>query len=196
MLTLALALASGFSVPLAGQVRLSASLGATGGTRLLSDRIFQNLRVTQTIAPTVTLGAAIPVSKRERVGLEAALGFARTRIVEGGFPTVDGPGFRALSVTLGIDGPLFSRLTYHGAAGLMKYFATKDDFFRQGGPLLMLLVAGADYHLPVRGPIGFLARIRYDYQRFSTDELRAAGFTRTQDVHRLGIGLGLEYQRP
>lgn len=192
----ALALAGALPVPLVGQARYSVTVGATGGTRLLHDRIFQDIRITQTIAPTLILGATLPVSKRERVGLEVSLGSARTRTIETGFPTADGPGFRTLGVTLGVDGPLFSRFTYHGAAGLMKYFADQKQLFRQGGPMLLLLVAGADYHLPIRGPVGFLARIRYDYQRFSTDELRATGFSRTQDVHRIGIGLGLEYPRP
>jgi hypothetical protein len=193
---LALALAGALPVPLVGQARYTATVGATGGTKLLHDRIFQDIRIAQTIAPTLTVGATLPVSKRERVGLEVSLGSARARTIETGFPTVDGPAFRTLGVTLGVDGPLFSRFTYHGAAGLVKYFADKKQIFRQGGPMLLVLVAGADYHLPMRGPVGFLARIRYDYQRFSTDELRATGFTRTQDVHRIGIGLGLEYPRP
>lgn len=196
ILILVLMLAGGLPIPLASQLRLSATFGATGGTRLVRDRVFQDIRVTQTIAPTAILGASLPVSKRERAGLEVALGFAKTRVVEGGFPTVDGPGFRTLSATLGVDGPLFSQFTYHGAAGVIKYLADKEEIFRQGGPLLLVLVAGVDYHLPMRGPIGLLARIRYDYQRFSTDELRATGFTRTQDVHRIGVGFGLEYLRP
>ena len=197
ILTCMLALAGALPLPLAGQVRYSVTFGATGGTALLRDRIFQDIEVTQTIAPTVILGASVPVSRRERAGLEVALGFAGSRIEESGFPTTDGPGFRTLSVTFGVEGPLFSQFTYHGAAGLMKYLADDmEGIFRQGGPLLLVLAGGVDYHLPIRGPVGLVARIRYDYQRFSTDELRATGFTGTQDVHRIGLGLGLEYPRP
>ena len=196
ILTFMLALAGALPLPLAGQVRYSVTLGATGGSCLVRDRIFQDIKVQQSIAPTVTLGATVPVSRRERAGLEVALGFAGTRIEERGFPSVDGPGFRTLSLTAGVEGPLHSQLTYHAAAGFVKYFADRAGIFRQGGPRLLVLAGGVDYHLPFRGPVGLLARIRYDFQRFSTDELRATGFLRTQDVHRIGLGLGLEHPRP
>lgn len=196
ILTCMLALAGALPLPLAGQVRYSVTFGATGGTALLRDRIFQDIEVTQTIAPTVILGASVPLSRRERAGLEAALGFAGSRIEENGFPTTEGPSFRTLSLTFGIAGPFFPRLTYRGAVGFMKYLADEEGIFRQGDPLLLVLAAGLDYHLPMSGSVGLVARIRYDYQRFSTDELRATGFTGTQDVHRIGLGLGLEYPRP
>ena len=64
----------------AGQARYSLTLGATGGTRLATDRIFQDIQVTQAIAPTITLGASLPVSPRERAGVEVALGVGQTPI--------------------------------------------------------------------------------------------------------------------
>jgi len=195
-LVLALALAAALPPQLAGQARYSVTFGATGGTRLLTDRIFQDIRVTQAIAPTVVVDATLPVSKRERAGLELGLGFAKTRIQETGLAQYDGPSFRTLSIAFVVQGPLFRRFTYSGGAGLLKYLPDKDGIFRQGGPLLLILGGGVDYHQPIRGSLGLLARMRYDYQRFSTDQLRADGFARTQDVHRVGFGLGLEYTRP
>lgn len=180
----------------AGQARYSLGLGATGGTRLATDRIFQNIDVTQGIAPTVTLGASLPVSPRERAGVEVALGFGKTRIKESGFPTADGPAFRTLSVTGGVQGPIWGPIGYRFGAGLLKYLPDKEGIFRSGGPLLLVLAGGADYRLPLRGPVGLVARLRYDYQRFNTDELQSSGFSRTQDVHRVGLGLAIEYQRP
>jgi hypothetical protein len=194
ILTLALLLA--IPSPLAGQARYDLTLGAMAGTRLLKDRIFQDIEVTQAIAPTITVGASLPVSAHERAGLEVGLGLGKSRIKEAGFPTVDGPGFRDLSITAGITGPLISHFTYRGGAGLLKYFPDKEGIFLRGGPLLLVITGGVDYHFRVHGPLGLVARLRYDYQRFSTDELQAAGFSRNQDVHRLGLGLGIEYQRP
>jgi hypothetical protein len=196
ILTLTLLLVAPLPTALPAQARFDLSFGATAGTRLLEDRIFQKITITQLIAPTVTLGASLPVSARERAGLEIALGSAKTRVKEAGFPVVVGPGFRTLSITAGVTGPLFRGFTYRGGAGMLKYLPDKEGIFRSGGPLLLILTAGVDYHLPIRGPIGLAARIRYDYQRFSTDELRAIGFSRTQDIHRVGLGLGIEYQRP
>lgn len=177
------------------QARYSLGFGMTGGTQLAQDRIFQSIRVAQKLAPTITFGGSMPVSDRERGGIEVALGLGKTRIQESGEADADGPAFRTLSATFGVDGPLLQPLRYRVGAGLLKYLPDKEGIFRQGGPLLLLLTLGADAQLLQKGNIGLVARLRYDYQRFSTDELRTAGFARTQDVHRLGLGLALEYSR-
>jgi hypothetical protein len=180
---------------LAGQARYSVGFGMMGGTKLATDRIFQNIDVTQPLAPTVTIGASLPVSPRERGGVELGLGFGKTRIHESGFPTTEGPAFRLLSLTLGVDGPMLGPLRYRVGAGIAKYLPDREGIFRQGGPLLLLLSLGADFHVFTQGHMGVAARLRYDYQRFSTDELRSTGFARTEDVHRLGLGLAIEYTR-
>ena len=69
-------------------------------------------------------------------------------------------------------------------AGLLKYLPEKEGIFRSGGPLLLILSGGADYRLPIGGPVGVVARLRYDYQRFNTDELQSSGFGRTQDARK------------
>lgn len=195
LLLASLALSAMLPGAVLAQTRYSFGVGATGGTKLAEDRIFQTIKVEQRIAPTFTLGASIPVSEKERGSLEVALGFARTRIKESGQPDADGPNFRTLSVSLGVDGPIKGPVRYRIGAGLLKYLPDKEDFFRQGGPLLLLLSLGADASIVRTGDFGLVARVRYDYQRFSTDELRTAGFARTQDVHRVGVGLAIEYTR-
>jgi hypothetical protein len=195
LLTTTLALAALLPAALAGQARYSASFGLTGGTKLAKDRIFQDIQVSQQLAPTVTLGASLPVSPRERAGLEISLGFGKTQVKESGFPTVDGPSYKTLGFTAGVDGPLLGPLRYRFGAGLVKYLASREGIFRQGAPLLLTLTLGSDYHIYTAGKVGVAARLRYDYQRFSTDELRSVGFARTQDVHRVGLGLAIEYTR-
>lgn len=180
---------------LLAQTRYSFAVGATGGTKLAEDRIFQAIKVEQRIAPTFTLGASVPVSAKERGSLELAFGVHKTRIKETGQPDADGPDFRTLSLNVGVDGPVKGPLRYRIGAGLLKYLPDKEGIFRQGGPMLLLLSLGADAPIVHTGNVGLVARLRYDYQRFSTDELRTAGFARTQDVHRLGLGLAIEYAR-
>ena len=195
LFTTTLALAALFPAALAGQARYSVGFGVMGGTKLAEDRIFQNISIAQRLAPTVTIGASLPVSARERAGLELSLGFGKTQVQESGFPAVDGPSYRTLGFSAGVDGPMLGPLRYRFGAGLTKYLADKEGIFRQGGPLLLLLTLGSDYHVFSTKQVGLVARLRYDYQRFSTDELRSSGFARTQDVHRLGLGLAVEYTR-
>jgi hypothetical protein len=180
---------------LLAQTRYSLGFGLTAGTKLAEDRIFQDITVAQRPAPTFTLGLSTPVSAKERGSLEVSLGFGQTRIKEEGEADADGPDFKTLGLNLGVDGPVIGPLRYRIGAGLIKYMPDKEGFFRQGGPLLLSLGIGADAPIYRRGNIGLVARLRYDYQRFSTDELRSAGFSRTQDVHRVGLGLAVEYSR-
>jgi hypothetical protein len=191
----ALALAAIVPVQLAAQTRYSFGVGLTGGTRLVQDRIFEEITVQQRPAPTFTLGVSTPVSAKERAGVELALGLGKTRIKEAGQPEVDGPDFKTLGLSVGVDGPILPMLRYRIGAGLIKYFPDKEAFFRQGGPLLLTLSLGADIPVYRTRGLGLVGRMRYDYQRFSTDELRTAGFSRTQDVHRVGLGLAIEYSR-
>jgi hypothetical protein len=195
LLTTTLALAALLPATLAAQARYSFGIGAMGGTKLATDRIFQEIDVTQRIAPTLTLGASLPVSARERAGIEVSLGFGKTRIKEQGYSQYDGVSYKTLGFTLGVDGPMLRKLRYRFGAGLMKYLADKEGIFRQGGPLLLTLTLGSDYPVFTSGKVGVVARLRYDYQRFSTDELRTIGFSRTQDVHRVGLGIAVEYTR-
>lgn len=180
---------------LPGQTRYSASLGVLGGTALTHDQLFQDIEVKQDLAPTVTLGVSFPVSKREYLGFEAAMGFGGTTTVESGYPDVPGPSFKTLSLTGSIDGPVFGPVRYRGGAGMLKYLPDEEGIFASGGPLLLVLTAGADVHLMTRGSFTLMARVRYDYHRFTTDQLQSLGFSRTQDVHRLGLGLGVDYSR-
>jgi len=181
---------------LSAQARYSASLGLLGGTPLAHDQVFQEIDVQQDLAPTVTLGVSFPVSKREYFGLETALGFSGVTIVESGSPDVMGPSFTTLSLTGSVDGPVIGPLRYRVGAGILKYLPDKEGIFAEGGPLLLVLTAGADVRLVTRGSFTLMARVRYDYQRFTTDQLQFSGFSRTQDVHRLGLGLGVDYSRP
>lgn len=195
ILLTALALAAIAPATLAGQTRYSFGFGLTGGTKLVEDRIFNDITVEQRPAPTFTLGVSTPVSEKERGSVELALGFARTRVKESGQPDADGPDFRTLGLSVGVDGPVYKPVRYRIGAGLVKYLPDKEGFFRQGGPLLLTLSLGADAPIYRTKTLGLVARARYDYQRFSTDELRTAGFSRTQDVHRVGLSLAVEYAR-
>lgn len=180
---------------LLAQARYSASIAVFGGTRLVRDRIFQDISLKQKLAPTFLVGASLPVAPEDRVGIEVGLGFGGSTVSEDGVGDVGGPSYRTLSATLGYEGPIFWRFRYRASAGVLKYLPTKEDLFRQGGPAVLLLGFATEYRLPIRKPFDVTATLRYDFHRFTTRELQDRGFARNQDVHRLALGVGIGFTR-
>ncbi len=184
------------SAPLAAQVRYSAMLSVGGGTVLLSDRIFQDIELEQKRFAAFTLGASLPVAPRDLLGIEVGLGAGGTRVFEEGVGRAEGPSYRTLTATLGYEGPVVWRLRYRASAGVLKYLPDKEGVFRQGGPAALLLGAAAEYRMPFGPGLDLFGRLQYDFHRFFTRELEDRGFGRSQDVHRLALGLGIGYTRP
>ncbi|HXE57113.1 MAG TPA: hypothetical protein VNK43_03870 [Gemmatimonadales bacterium] len=178
--------------PVRGQdVDVHAALGATYATSLVEDRIFEDIEVRQAIAPTLFLGAGLPIGPRYRVGAEAALatGSYDAKAESG---STDLGTVRTAAITLGLTGTVVDRLHWRVGVGLLKYFpADETGIFRRGGPAPLLAGVGAEYRLPWRRGWQFVALARYDVHRFTTDELEARGFPRSRSIHRVALGLGL-----
>ena len=73
LLALLLAFPATGSSVLQAQTDYYARLGATYATNLLRDVIFQEIHVRQSVAPTLVLGASLPITPVYRAGLEATL---------------------------------------------------------------------------------------------------------------------------
>jgi hypothetical protein len=63
--------------------------------------------------------------------------------------------------------------------------------FASWGTTRFLAVAGADWRRPIHPRWDVIASGRYEYHRFSTDELRARGFSHSQAVGRVSLSVGL-----
>jgi hypothetical protein len=181
---------------LAAQVRISALFSVTDGTDLVRDQIGQKITVEQRMIPALTVGAAVPVAPKDRLGVELGLGLGKTRIQETGIGTSDGPSYRTLTATLGYEGPIVWRFRYRASAGVLKYLPDQDGIFREGGPAVLLLGFAVEYRAPIRSRFDLMARLQYDFHRFTTTTLQNAGFGRSEDVHRVGLGLGLGFTAP
>jgi hypothetical protein len=188
-----LAVAVPASLP--AQVRLSAMVSASGGTALVHDQINQDIKVDQLLNPALILGASLPVAPKDRLGVELGLGFAKTHIMESGLGTFPGPSYRTFTATLGYEGPIVWRFRYRASAGVLKYMPDKEGVFRDGGPAVLLLGVAVDYRWPIRAPFDLTARLQYDFHRFTTTTLEQAGYGRSQDVHRIGLGIGIGFTR-
>jgi hypothetical protein len=170
---------------------IHARLGLTGATDLVTDRITQEITVRQNLAPTLLVGASLPVSPTLNAGLEVSLGTGGLDATEGGASTDLGT-LRTAMITVGLEGPLVWQLRWRGGVGVLKYWPSNDTgIFLLGGPTDYLLMAGADYRRALNADWSIVAGVRYDYHRFTTDALEARGFSQSQQVHRVGLLVGV-----
>jgi hypothetical protein len=180
ILLLALLCPAGVS-GLAAQGTYYARLGAIGASNLLRDVIVDEITVKQSIAPMLALGGALPLGERGyRIGLEGTFASGKFHSSESGTDTDLGT-VRTGTVML-----------WQAGLGGIKYWPSGDDgIFREGGPLKFLAGAGVDYRRPMMAKWDLLTSLRYDWHRFSTDELEQRGFSQTQGVSRVSLSIGL-----
>jgi hypothetical protein len=190
-LLLAVAFTTGPGVPLPAQTDLYARAGLTYSTDLIKDFAFQEIAVRPGLAPTLTLGASLPMTPTYRIGLEGSLTTAGFHSTEADVETDLGT-LRTGSLLLALEGPLAWRLSWRGGLGVIHYWpAEKSGIFFQGGPSRFLAGGGVDYRSRVMSGWDLLASLRYDFHRFTTEELRLRGFAGSQGVQRISATVGL-----
>lgn len=173
------------------QVDYNARLGVTWATALLRDDVLNGIEVRQKLAPTLVLGAALPIAPLYRAGLEATLTTSGYKSDESGTETDLGT-LRTGGITLGLDGPVASTVRWRAGVGLLRYWPTEDrGIFLAGGTTRFLVGAGVDYRRSIMTKWDLMASLRYDFHRFTTDELQARGFSQSQGVQRISAALGL-----
>jgi hypothetical protein len=173
------------------QTDFYARVGLTGGTELLKDDILQEIEVRQSLAPTLVLGISFPFTPLYGAGLEASVTSSGFHSSESGSETDLGT-LRTGSILLGLDGPVWRRLRWRAGAGLLSYWpADERGIFLRGGSTRFLVGAGLDYRQPVSPRWELMLSLRYDFHRFTTDELVARGFSGTQGVQRVSASVGL-----
>ena len=192
VLLAALVIVPGAGAPaLHAQVDYNARLGVTWATALVRDNIVDEIEVRQKMAPTLALGASLPIAPLYRAGLEVTLtssGYQAT----GSGPSTDLGTIRTGSVTLGLDGPVASSLRWRAGVGLLGYWPKeKRGIFLSGGTTRFLAGAGLDFRRPALSHWDLIVSLRYDYHRFTNDGLQARGFSQSQGVQRISASVGL-----
>ena len=105
---------------------------------------------------------------------------------------VDLGTLRTVSITLGLDGPITPGFRWRGGAGLLQYWPSEDrGIFLRGGTTRFLAGAGIDYRRPIMTQWDIMVSLRYDFHRFTNDELEARGFSQAQGVQRIAATIGL-----
>ena len=177
-----------------GSATFYASLGATWSSKLVEDVIVSDIITTQpAIAPTIMVGGATEVFPRYDVDLELQFTTGSYSADTKGKGSTDLGTLRTFSATIGFDGPLFRQpFRWRASVGVLKYLPSEDTgMFLQGGPLDFLLGLGAQYRRPVSSSLDISVALRYDFHRFTTDELQRQGFSQVQQVHRVGLTVGI-----
>jgi hypothetical protein len=180
---------------LQAQTDYYARLGATYATNLLRDAIVREIHVRQSVAPTLALGASLPITPVYRTGLEATFTSSGYHSSDGVTQTDLGT-LRTGSVLLHLEGPVWHRASWRAGVGLIRYFPAQDSgIFLRGGTTRFLAGGGLDYRPPLSKRWEFMVSLRYDFHRFTTDELAARGFSGNQGVQRISASVGVARAR-
>jgi hypothetical protein len=176
---------------LSAQADYYARIGAIGSSNLLRDVIIDEITVKQSIAPLIALGGSLPIGPGYRAGLEASLESGGYHSEEAGRENDLGT-LRTGSLLLGLEGPIYRGVRWRAGVGALFYWPSEDTgIFQQGGPTRVLFGAGADWRRPLLPKWDLMTSLRYDFHRFTTDELERRDFSQTQGVGRISLSIGL-----
>jgi hypothetical protein len=177
--------------PVRAQASYFVRVGAVGASKLLQDFITTPITVKQSIAPMVAFGGSLPVGTGYRAGVEATVASGGFHSTENDVDTDLGT-LRTGTLTAFLEGPAVEHLRWHVGLGGIAYSAAKETgIFAQGGTTGFLAAGGGDYRYPVHPKWDVIASARYDYHRFTTDELEARGFSHSQGVGRVSLTVGI-----
>jgi hypothetical protein len=186
----ALLLAAGSGV-LNAQTDYYARVGVVGASTLVRDVLGTEITVRQAIAPMAAIGASMPISPGYRAGIEATVASGGFDAEQDGSETDLGT-LRSGSVLVGLDGPIWKTVRWRvGLGGLFYWPSEESGIFLQGGPIRFLAGAGADWRRPVMPSWDLMVSARYDFHRFTSDELKTRGFSQAQGVSRISLSIGL-----
>jgi len=172
-----------------------ARLGVTFATDLVTDNIVQDIVTQQSLAPTLAFGVSFPIAPAYSAGLETAFSTSGYHSTEADQDTDLGT-LATGSVLLNLEGPVWHRASWRAGLGLISYLPAEDSgIFLGGGTTRFLAGAGFDYRPPLLTHWDLMVSLRYDFHRFSTQELDARGFTGNQGVQRVSLSLGLARAR-
>ena len=172
-----------------------ARLGVTFATDLVTDNITQDIITQQSLAPTLAFGVSFPIAPAYSAGLETALSTSGYHSTEADQDTDLGT-LTTGSVLLNLEGPILHRANWRAGLGLISYLPAEDSgIFLSGGTTRFLAGAGLDYRPPLLTHWDLMVSLRYDFHRFSTDQLDTRGFTGSQGVQRISLSLGLARAR-
>ena len=193
-LALVSVLALGPAGPLAAQASWSARLGATMTTTMVTDQLgTDGIKIAPGVSPTLALEALLPIHSKHPV--EASFELRATTATlqrKEGSTTTDLASMRTFAFTGGIRGRIVPNIFWRAGVGLMSYVTSeKASIFQDGAPTRLLATAGVEYQRALTPTYALSGIVRWDMHGFTTEQLRSSGYTGSQMVHRVMIGVGV-----
>jgi hypothetical protein len=137
----------------------------------------------------------VPVGHDNRLGLEGQItsgSLSAASTDGGGAPDADLGRLTTLSVLGNAEGSVTGPVRWRIGLGLIQYLPSEEaGLFAQGGPLRYFVGGGLDFRRPAFSGWDLMVSARYDFHRFTTEELRDRGFTQAQGVQRGSFTVGL-----
>jgi hypothetical protein len=139
----------------------------------------------------LALGLSLPIGPGYRAGVEATFASGSYHQEEDGVESDLGT-LRTGTLMLGFEGPIAPSVRWRAGGGAILYSPSEDaGIFLRGGSTKFIAGVGVDYRHPVMAHWDLMASARYDYHRFTTEELERRGFSQTQVVSRVSLSVGL-----
>jgi hypothetical protein len=179
------------ATPLSAQTDYYLRLGAIGASDLLRDGIVNEITVRQSIAPLLVLGGSIPLKRGYRAGIEGMLSSGGFHSTERGVETSLGT-LRTASLQLGLSGEIARPVRWWISLGGLFYLPKDDEgIFLQGGTTRLVAGGGLDWRKPILPRWDIMTSARYDFHRFTTEELKNRGFGQSQGISRISLSIGI-----
>jgi hypothetical protein len=177
------------------QLSLGLGVGAVASSRLVTDSIVEAIAVRPQIAPQLSFRIETVLSARYHVAGELTVSHS-SLMAHGATGST-----RVTSLTLWSPGVVLRAvatpwLGAEASVGALIYDPgdTQGTFFADGAPVTPQFGLGLRAERALGHALAGTLHLRYDLHRFSTNALRARGFTGETIVHRIALGIAL-YRR-
>jgi len=188
-----LVLAAGPPDRLTAQVSWNGRLGVTWTTPMVTDQVGTEVQLQPGLAPTLGVELLLPLKTKTpfEASFEAQGTIASLYRKEAGSET-DLLSMRTFTVTGGVTGQLTGPVYLRAGVGFVSYLSTEETaVFQEGTPTRLLGTATLEYRKPMPSGYRVTGLLRYDIHGFTTQQLQNAGYTGSQTVHRVMLGVAV-----
>lgn len=171
---------------------LGIGIGAVGSSNLVTDSIVEAIAVRPQVAPQLDFRIEKVLSARYRVAGDLSLSRSDVK-AEGASSSSEITSLTLWSPGIGLVAAATPWLGAEARLGALIYDPGDTDgtLFADGAPVTPVLGLGLRAEHALTSTLTGALHVRYDVHRFTTDALKARGFTGETVVHRIAVGVTL-----